>query len=580
MSHTDSPPAPPPAHRAGSRIAAARIITGFLQGLAAYGLWYALEGNAPAAWVLQNPKGFVLLCLLVLLLPLPVLLGLGHMRGRVLAAWTVLAGLLIILTGSHDLRQNATGALREPSLPLLLCLPPMLFIAHNLVSAADASRRWWPRYGACFEAAWRAAIQLALGGLFVSAFWGVYHLGGALFSLIGLEGLQRVGGKAWFYLPVTGMVAAAALHLADAQDRLTRGMRVLGLTLLGWLTPLLAVLTACFLLALLFSGPALLWDTGYAAPLLTVATATLIILINAVHQDGEAQSARPLRWAAHLAAVVLPVLVMLAAWGLWLRIDQYGLTRDRVVGVAALVVLAGYAVPYIIAALRPGMRLVEPANIAVAGVVVLVLLALNTPLADPSRLAVNSQVSRLLAGEVPAEKFDFYFLRYGSGRYGRQALARLQRHDDPAIATAARREGGTPGVAGAEAQQPLRLAAYPADAALPPAIRTFMEGQVAYCRGVDCVAMPLDLAGDGTVSWLVGPAGSAFWLFRQSPEGEWRRAENFSIGNCGRQMLEAVLAGQLTLELPREREIVVAGQRLRSRNLAPYCDEEGRRGGG
>jgi hypothetical protein len=517
-----------------------------------------------------EPEG--LLCMLVALLPIPLLLGLGHLRGRVLAGWVLVAGLVVVLTGSHDLRQNTGGRLAEPSFQLMLCLAALLFVAHSLVSAADASRHWWPHYTACFEAAWRAAIQLVLGIAFVSAFWSVYRLGAALFLVIGIESLNWLVEQPLFIIVVTTTVGAAGLHLADAQDRLTRGVRVLGLTLLSWLTPLLAGLIACFLLALPFTGLTPLWNTGYAGLLLMATAATLIVLINAVHQDGEARVLSLLRWSAHVAAVVLPVLVALAAWGLWLRVGQYGLTRNRVMSLAVLLVLACYAVPYFLAALRPGMRLLEPANIAVAGIAVLVVLALNTPAADPNRLAVNSQVGRLLAGKVPVEKFDFHFLWSSAGRYGRQALEALKQNSNPAIATAAAKPSVPPpdAVVEREAEPPM-LRAHPADAVIPPAVVAHMEEQRAFCRIRECVATPIDIEGNGQMAWLVGPAGRNFWVFQQQ-EGTWRRTGEFNGGNCGRQIVESVLAGGLTLLPPRWREIEVAGHRLRPSGYTPYCE--------
>lgn len=566
MSYSDSHPVPVP----GAGIGAARIVIGLLQGLAGYGLWRLLADD-PMPWLLRNPKGFTLLCLLVAFLPLTVLLGLGHLRRRVLAGWVLVAGLLIVLMGSHDLRQEGAGALAEPSLQLMLCLLPMLFVAHSLVAAADASRHWWPGYGACFEAAWRSAIQLLLGVIFVSAFWAVFRLGASLFQVIGIGWLNRLAEHAPFVIIVTATIGAAGLHLADAQDRLTRGVRILGLTLLSWLTPLLAGLTACFLLALPFTGLTPLWETGYGGPWLMTATAALVVLINAVHQDGHAEALPLLRWSARLASMVLPVLVALAAWGLWLRIGQYGLTRNRVISVAVVLVLACYAVPYALAALRPRMRWLEPANIAVAGIAVLVVLGLNTPLADPNRLAVNSQVGRLLDGKVAVEAFDFRFLEDFSRRYGRRALQALTQHPDPAIATAARRQMQPPPDAQEEPGSPPRLQAHPADAEVPPGVVAYIERQSAFCRLADCVATPIDLEGKGEMAWLVGPAGQSFLVFQQQ-EGNWRRTGSFSSGNCGRQIVAGILAGGLRLLPPRWPEVEVEGRRLPPTGYTPYCD--------
>jgi hypothetical protein len=567
MSHPDSPAAAPSV----PGLAAARLAIGLLQGLALYALYRMVEGNDVSAWVMRNPKGYTLLCGLALLLPFVPLLGLGHLRARVLAGWSLLAAGIITLTLSHDLRQNGGGGVPDPSLLVCAVLPPLLFVLHNLIAAADASRRWWPGYAACFEAAWRSAIQLILAALFVGAFWAVFHLGASLFSLIGLDAVAELGSRAWFWLPVTGLAAAAALHLADVQVRLTRGARTLALTLLSWLTPLLGLLAACFLLAMAFTGPGLLWRTGYGGILLQASAIVLIVLINAVYQDGQGGAARPLRWAAHLAALVLPVLVALAAWGLALRIGQHGLTRNRVLGVALVVVLACYAVPYALAALRPGLRLLGPANIAAALAMVLVGLALNTPVADPNRLAVQSQVSRLLAGHVPVDEFDFRYLENNAGRYGRQAISALERRQENGIASAAG-EARLPRSAREEQQEPPRVEVAAGAPAFPEEIRERLAAEYRVCRGPPCAAARVEL-GQGRQAWLVGPVGDLFWLFSHSEQDGWSRRGVMAAGNCGEEIRRGILAGQVSLAPAEMPDIVVAGMRLHQPTFPPYCEE-------
>src|SRR6202012_4132788 len=87
-----------------------------------------------------------------------------------------------------------------------------------------------------------------------------------------------------------------------------------------------------------------------------------------------------------------------------------------------------YAVGYLWAALRKGpwLSAIASVNVATALVVLLVLLALFTPIADPARLSVNDQMARLNAGKVGAAKFDFNYLRFEGARYGKAALEQLQ----------------------------------------------------------------------------------------------------------------------------------------------------------
>ncbi|WP_426960279.1 DUF4153 domain-containing protein [Muricoccus radiodurans] len=389
-------------------VLAVRLGLGAVQGLALAALsLLVMDPDAPRPWVAANPKGFGLLVLLATLLPPTVLLGLGHLRGRVLAAWALTAAGLILLLGGYDLRQHGEATMTPASNRLLLGLVVILLVGGALVAAADAGRRWWPRYPDCFEAAWRAALQLALAGCFVLGFWIIYGIGTELFRGIGIDALNRMGGRAAFILPVTAVLGAAAIHLADAGWRLTLGLRNLLLVLKGWLTPVLAGLATAFLLTLPLIGPEILWRREEMPYLLQVTAAGLVVLISAVHGDGRERPPAVLRLSARFASFLLPVLAALAAWGLARAIGAGGLTEGRVIGLAALAVIAVHAVAYPIAAMRLEMRLLEPTNIGAAVQTLLVLAVLNSPLADPARLEVASQTDRLLRGAVAPDSFGF-----------------------------------------------------------------------------------------------------------------------------------------------------------------------------
>src|SRR5262249_6395495 len=157
-------------------------------------------------------------------------------------------------------------------------------------------------------------------------------------------------------------------------------------------------------------------------------------LINAAYQDGAAEY-RPspvLRYASIAAAILLMPLVVLAAYGLWLRLQQYGWTGQRVTAAACIAVGACYAVGYVTTVARSGMTLrhFETTNVVAAFVVLGVLFALFTPLADPVRISIADQVRRLESGRTPVDEFDFSLLRFRSGRYGLSALEELKRKTD------------------------------------------------------------------------------------------------------------------------------------------------------
>ena len=155
--------------------------------------------------------------------------------------------------------------------------------------------------------------------------------------------------------------------------------------------------------ALPFTGLSGLWQTGSATALVLATAGAVVILINAAYQDGQPDNLPPpvLRIAVRIAAVLLTPLIVIAFWGLSLRIGQHGLTPDRIIALACAVVGAAYAVGYGAAALvplarrrSPWMKPLEPTNIAVAVLTVLVILALFSPLADPARMSVADQIGR------------------------------------------------------------------------------------------------------------------------------------------------------------------------------------------
>ena len=514
----------------------ARLILGVAQGLALAILAQLVDApEAPHPWVAANPKAFGLLVLLSTFLPLPVLLGLGHLRGRVLAAWTLAAAVLILLLGGHDLRQHGGTTMTPGSILLLFSLGAILLVGGALVAAADAGRRWWPRYPDCFEAAWRTALQLAIAGCFVLGFWMVYWIGTGLFRGIGIDVLDRLGGRAAFTLPVTAVLGAAAVHLADARWRLTLGLRNLLLTLKGWLTPPLAGLTAAFLLALPFAGPEMLWHRDEAPTFLFTTAAGLVVLVSAVHGDGRERPPAILRFSARLASFLLPLVTALAAWGLARVIAAGGLTEEGVIGLAVLTVLAVHAVFYPVAALRPDMRLLGPTNIGAAMLALLVLASLNSPLADPARLEARSQTDRLLRRAVAPDVVNFGNLAQ-LGRHGRRAVERLARHPDPEIARRAALALLPPDrAAGDAAANPVlapRLRALPDGTLLPPGLAEAMREALPECLVEECLARAFPGAGES--AWLVGPVQGGLWAMR--PEGEaadpgpvptWRRVATY-----------------------------------------------------
>ncbi|ADL02281.1 conserved hypothetical protein [Brevundimonas subvibrioides ATCC 15264] len=422
-------------------IGLARLAIGLVQGVLLYWLVQSTEGG-PRTWPATEPALFGPLLIVSLYLPLVLLAGVGRLRLLTLAIWTGIAAVVLALLAWHDIARQTAGENTQLTFGLMAFGATALFIAHHLIVPADRERRPIANYATYFDVAWMAGVQLALSIAFAGAFWLLLWLGAALFNIIGLSFLGDLLEEAWFSLPLTGLAFATAVQLTDVRDGLIRGVRTVALMLLSWLLLVLTVLVGGFLAALPFTGLDGLWETGSATALVLSAAGALIVLINAAYQDGRADNLPPavLRLAVRVASVLLTPLILIAAWGLSLRIGQHGLTPDRIIAVACALVGAAYAGGYGFAALRTfwskgdWMQPLERTNIATAVLEVVVILALFSPLADPARLSVADQVARLESGKVTPQTFDYRFLAFDSGRVGTAALDRLIASPDPDVA--------------------------------------------------------------------------------------------------------------------------------------------------
>lgn len=544
-----------------------RLLIGLFQGFALYGLFLSIS-DEPLLWPATRPEIFGPLALVSLYLPVVLLGGLGRLKLRSLVIWGVVACALLAFLGWYDVARQALMNQREPflSLPLFPFLAAALFIAHHLIVPADMAARRIAPYPLYFDVAWKAGVQLALSVGFTGALWLLLLLGAGLFGLIGIRAFGNLLAEPWINLPLTSVTFALAVHLTDVRDGLIRGVRAVALMLLSWLLPVIAVLTAAFLFALPFTGLSGLWEQGSATALMLAAAAVLIILINAAYQDGTADTRPPLvlRWAAIIGGLLLIPLTGVATSGIALRIGQYGLTPDRVIAAACILVGAAYALGYGWAAfssLRGGdwMRPLERTNIGTGALAVLLIALLFSPVLDPARLSVMDQMARLERGAVTPEQFDYRFLRFESGKAGEAALKRLTKSKNADVARRAQAESartarwetlenssGTP-----------EIAAWPEDASLPEGFLTDVSRSDPrwHCTAENCVATLRDLDGDGA-NEVVMASRVGLFLFVEEEVGTFRAAGSWNPNRCRRgaervDPRDMLRGDQLTFTAPR-----------------------------
>jgi hypothetical protein len=295
-------------------------------------------------------------------------------------------------------------------------------------------------------------------------------------------------------------------------------------------------------------GLAPLWATGKATALMLTLQVFLVIFLNAVFQDGRNAPPYPawLRAVLRLALILLPVYTLLCAYALYLRVDQHGWSTDRFWAVLLTFITGLHIGGYALAALRRQggwMQGMVPANIAIAALVVVLAVLVNSPLLDARRLSAHSQVARLLAGRVAAAQFDFDYLRFDLGRDGKTALESLRElHDHPeadkvragAVAALAKTRRWGPQIESVTnvAQLRTHLVLYPQGAMFDEAFLRHLltheaDWQLQLCFAVNrhCPVLAMDMNNDGQVEYLVfsieSGANHSAAVFSRQPA--WRR---------------------------------------------------------
>lgn len=573
--------------KVSSNTALARLAIGLCQGAVLYTLYQVAESKV---WPATEPTIFAPAFTIAMFIPLSALFAVGALRGRTLAGWLGVSTAVLVGLALHDLARRGGVAVPTwdrkvaglPSMTMMISVSLAIFIAQSLVTAADRDRRAFAAYPSYFDIAWKLAIQTNFAFGFVGVMWGILFLGAMLFKLIGLDFLEKLIRHSWFAIPVSTLALAAALHLTDVRAGIVRAIRSLSSVLLSWLLPLLALILAGFLGSLPFTGLDLLWKTGHATALLLGAAAGLVILLNAAYQDGLPEHAPPLvlRVAGRVAAILILPLMTIAGYALYLRVAQHGWTVDRILASVCIAIGTIYGLGYTWATLRRGdwLKPLEPTNIVAAFATVATILALLSPLADPARIAVASQLDRLLSGRVAPEQFDFKSLRRWGGRYGDSALVSLA---EDATASEFIRTQATQAMKAFTPAPPVAatttdIAANIVSPARTPLPASFLRRdwttaspswQIPNClkRPAErCDAFLLDLTGDGREDILLVPANANLSvLFAGTADGSWPMVATTSDSTvkCP-HVLEALRAGQWQPVAPVAGDLEVAGRHL------------------
>ena len=390
------------------------------QGLVLLWLWRTAEAEA---WLSQTPALNYPCWALAIVWPGMLLfcMDAGN-RTRALAgasAFAALVGLLAAYLGwlaSPFGEFPVSGMITSGVVSLLVaCFLALLF----LQSWAGRHRI---TYGVLFALSWRNFLVALLATLSVVVFFAVLMLWGALFSAIGIPFFSDIFQEDWFLFPVLALALGLAIDIFRRLVPLIDGISGLLAGLLRLLLPLAVGVQVAFLAALPATGLAPLWETGSGTFLLLSLTGFVLFAANAVYQPNtDAPYPAVVHQALYVGIALLPALSALAAYGLYLRIDQHGWSVARCWGVMVCALFGLLTVGYAWRIVR--LRDAWPSglggvNIVMCATLLALMLLVNSPLLDFRSIAMTSQWHRVDSGEVALEDFDFDYAKTTLARHG------------------------------------------------------------------------------------------------------------------------------------------------------------------
>lgn len=379
-------------------------------------LWAVVEA-AENGWIADQPT-LVLLALvgtaLAASLAMAGPIGLASALPRALGLGIVTAA-LVWLGGLR----YADGIFGSP----LSVLAALTFASLPVPFLIAERRGGWRDYPALFLQAWSIVVRSAAAWAFTGLVWLVIYLSDQVLQIVGLTLVTDLLQNWLVPMVITGAVLGLAMAVVyELADLLSP---YLVLRLFRLLLPFVLAVMVVFLIALPFRGlSGLFRGLSPALLLLAMVGAGVSLVAIAIDQtDAEATTSPVLRRAAQGMALLLPVVALLAAWAIWLRVDQHGWTPERLF-VALLAALGlAYGLVYAVAVLRgPGwMERIRQGNIRLALVIIGLAALWLTPVLNAEAISARNQLARFDAGKTQVDELDVSALK-GWGYPGKAVL--------------------------------------------------------------------------------------------------------------------------------------------------------------
>ncbi|QDP00404.1 DUF4153 domain-containing protein [Thalassotalea sp. PS06] len=403
-----------------------------LQGIILWLLYYSFEQQVFPA---TDPVWFNPLVSISAVIPVLFLVAATPQNWQRLTKFLIGFSAILIMTSAFvGTQQKPIEIIESAGLVFILAITTGIASFKAVMYGQLWSEKSDFSYHKLFDLSWRNFLIGVESALFTGIFYGILGLGAALFHVIGIDVFSELLEKAWFNIPVICMAFGFAIITFRRISKTVDIVANILQTLIKFLLPMLAVVALVFLITLPFTGLEKLWDTGRGSTLLLIMQAVTLFFVNAVYQNRK-QHPYPLFWHRfiYISVAVLPIYSMIIAYGLWLRIDQYGWSVGRCWGVVIWALLASFCLGYLQGIVRKKddwLQSLGWINVRMGIVILFVLLAVNTPILNFQKIAANSQISRISANQSDIENLDTYYFKWNLARPGYLALQEFKSNLD------------------------------------------------------------------------------------------------------------------------------------------------------
>jgi len=306
----------------------------------------------------------------------------------------------------------------------------LVLLAVPFILAQETAARGWRDYEGLFDQAWSSFVRGATAWAFVGLFWLVLLLADALLSLVSFPYLGDLLEHPYVSLPLSWLVLGLALAVLHELGQVVSTLRRLALQLLRLLLPLVAVVVALFIVLVPFQGlDKVFGSLSAAATMLAMAAGAVTLITAAVDaRDDDTARSRVMVISAKALSVLLPLIAGIAVYAVFIRVQQYGWTPQRLAGGILSVIVLLYALGYGISVLAGAhwRDHIRTANTSLALAVIALSGLWLTPVLNAERIAANDQFARFQSGKTDIANLDLWLWTHEWGKAGESALSRLK----------------------------------------------------------------------------------------------------------------------------------------------------------